>query len=510
MLLMKLLPASRRTEAGTLVVTVVITALIGLVLAAYLGLLKHQNAINFRSQAWNSAMPLIEAGLEHSLTHLNANLDLETAKGLELARDGWVASGNTFVTTNWIGNERYELTILNYVVGARTNSPEVVSIGYVVAPYLAAAPAPGPFLAILGVVNSSASQSHLIRAVHIDCVTEPRWSKGLVAKETIDLKGNSIRSDSFDSTDPNYSTNGQYTPLKFKANGDIACNSGLIDTFNVGNAQIYGHVATGPGSALELGPNARVGDTTWTPTAGNGIQPGYYQDDMNIEFDPITTPFNPNACVAPQSGWRTNQFVWTTNSTTTTNTLGVYYSYILTDNSTSDSKWIISDLAGKLYVQGNATLYVSDRINLTGSDFIYIVPGGSLKLYMAGATANIGGLGIINYPGNATNFTYYGLPSNTSLNFSGNGTFVGTFNAPNADVVLGGGGSTTIDFVGAGIAKTITMNGHFNFHYDEALRRGPVKGYVVASWNELSPEQIRQYTTPGTATASLPVALGTP
>ncbi len=507
---MKMLPAYRRTHASTLVLTVIITALIGLVLVAYLALMSHQNAINFRSQVWNSAMPLVEAGLEHSLAHLNANLELESGKGLELARDGWIARGSAFLTTNWIGNERYELTILNYVVGAITNTPEVVSVGYVVAPYLAAAPTPAPFLALAGAVNSSASQSFIIRAVHIRCRTEPFWSKAILAKDRIDLKGNKIRSDSFDSTDPNYSTNGQYCPTLFKAGGDIGCNSSIVDSFNIGDAEIYGHVATGPGSGIAIGPNGFVGDVTWTPVGSHRIEPGWYKDDMNMEFDPITTPFDPMACVPPQPAWITNQTVQSTNGVTVTNNVGTYYNYVLTDNSTSDSKWIIATLSGKTYVRGNVMLYVSDRINLAGSDCIVISPGSSLKLYMAGATASIGGAGIINYPGSASNCTYYGLPSNTSVSYGGNSTFVGTINAPNAALSFGGGGSTVNDYIGACIARTVTLNGHFSFHYDEALRRGPVRAYVVTLWNELSPEQVRQYTAPVIGIAALPSAPATP
>jgi hypothetical protein len=50
---------------------------------------------------------------------------------------------------------------------------------------------------------------------------------------------------------------------------------------------------------------------------------------------------------------------------------------------------------------------------------------------------------------------------------------------------MGGGGSTTYDVAGAVVAKTITMNGHFNFHYDEALGGIPTPGiYTITSWNE--------------------------
>jgi len=32
----------------------------------------------------------------------------------------------------------------------------------------------------------------------------------------------------------------------------------------------------------------------------------------------------------------------------------------------------------------------------------------------------------------------------------------------------------------------MSMNGHYNIHYDEALEQyGPVRVYVVTSWNEI-------------------------
>jgi len=37
------------------------------------------------------------------------------------------------------------------------------------------------------------------------------------------------------------------------------------------------------------------------------------------------------------------------------------------------------------------------------------------------------------------------------------------------------------------LSDTVTMNGHFNFHYDEALKNRPNGRYLVSSWNEINP-----------------------
>ena len=57
--------------------------------------------------------------------------------------------------------------------------------------------------------------------------------------------------------------------------------------------------------------------------------------------------------------------------------------------------------------------------------------------------------------------------------------------APDANFQLAGGGSGIIDFIGASVSKTVQMNGHYHFHYDESLRNSEWNnGYVAARWQE--------------------------
>lgn len=117
---------------------------------------------------------------------------------------------------------------------------------------------------------------------------------------------------------------------------------------------------------------------------------------------------------------------------------------------------------------------------------ITINTNASLNMYVQGDTGKIGGQGVFNDSGNATNFYYWGLSSNTSLSFSGNAAFTGVIYAPNAALQLNGGGNNIYDFVGASITDSVKMNGHFNFHYDEDLRNnGPRSGFVISDWEEI-------------------------
>jgi len=82
----------------------------------------------------------------------------------------------------------------------------------------------------------------------------------------------------------------------------------------------------------------------------------------------------------------------------------------------------------------------------------------------------------------------YCAPTVTSFDFNGNGEFTGVLVAPNANVRMNGGGHADNDFEGALVANSITMNGHFKFHYDESLGRKNASGrLLVTSWDEVNP-----------------------
>ena len=139
----------------------------------------------------------------------------------------------------------------------------------------------------------------------------------------------------------------------------------------------------------------------------------------------------------------------------------------------------VSTLSGSVYVgQANTILYVTDSISIgSGGNKkgwappqIHIGPGASVAIYMAGASASIGGNGVVNDTQQAKNFQYYGLPTNTKIDLTGNGAFFGTIYAPEADFNLkGSGNQSTDDFTGASITRSTTMAGNFRFHYDESL-----------------------------------------
>ena len=194
---------------------------------------------------------------------------------------------------------------------------------------------------------------------------------------------------------------------------------------------------------------------------------------------PVTTNTSGHTKTYTYPSYSYNAVTTTTNTTTTS----TYYDYIL-DN----GNYQLTSLNGSVYVRGVAVLYVTSSLSMSA---LVIKPGQQLNLYSAAASAAIGGNTTANSDGTADSFTFWGLPTCTSVSFSGNAGFTGAIYAPNAALALNGGGNNTIDFIGASITKSATMNGHFNFHYDEALAvLGPSRGFIVTSWNEMSPSEV--------------------
>lgn len=440
-------------------------ATIGVTLASYLIMVQQQNTSVFRSQTWNSGISITEAGIEDALAHINSD---EGLSGV-FASNGWTnASGGVYQTSRSITGGGY----YNVTIETLNTFPVITSEGF--APYTFASAAMPMFAAIdnSGTVNTT--PKYLVRKVKVNTKFDGLLNAAMAAKDRINLRGNNIASDSFDSSNPLYSTGGLYDVTKRKDGGDIVTNSTLTNSFDIGNANIRGTVRTGPKGYPDIGPNGSVGDSGWVGAPTKGIQPGHFNDDMNVTFPDVTLP-SVNFVTAP---------------VVNTNIGGIDYKYYL-----PSGNWQIDELTDSVYVDGDVTVYVpsSGHLTLSGTERIYIAPNApfappthSMKLYVGDPSASIAGNGVVNDTGSARNFIYYGLPSNTTLSYSGNSAFVGVIYAPNAVFTLGGGGNNTYDFVGASVSQRVRMNGHYNFHYDEDLRKqGPGRGYVVTKWQEL-------------------------
>jgi hypothetical protein len=131
----------------------------------------------------------------------------------------------------------------------------------------------------------------------------------------------------------------------------------------------------------------------------------------------------------------------------------------------------------------NAALWVTGDFTVNGTGYVYIAPNASLTLYIGGK-GSISGGGVVNDSqgngaGKPGSFSYYGLPTSTSLIYSGQADFVGTIYAPQAAVNITGGSSV----FGAIICDSFTCSGGSGVHYDQGLSGGGL--LTVISWREI-------------------------
>lgn len=183
-------------------VTVMITLLIGVTLASYLMLVRNQSMAVSRSQAWNTALTLAEAGVEEALAQMNHSGGLLSAvpRG-----NGWVLSGGAYrcdPAERQMAGGRYA------AVYTASLSPTIYSTGYVTVPM---------------------TSDTVTRVLVIRTTNAPLYSSGLLLGN-INRQGNhNLTVDGYDSTLTQYSSNGRYDPARVKsaATTNIATISGM-------------------------------------------------------------------------------------------------------------------------------------------------------------------------------------------------------------------------------------------------------------------------------------------
>ncbi len=436
------LQSQRASQGHVLVCAMVLVGIILIGVAADLSLITYQYNATIRSAAWNKTIAVAEAGIEEAYAHLNVNgLDTYSVNGVnKYAANGWAATTNGYSKRRDLGNDYYSVTIV-------TNAtPSFISDGF---------------------VRVLPSTKYLKRTIHVTLVNQGMWRGSMLVKGRITLSGTGVTSDSFDSTNPALSTNGQYDENKRSDHGNIASNSRLPSAIDIGNGDIYGAINTGPGGTASIG-NGSVGDLGWHAGSSSGVKPGHSRSDMNVAFTDITIPATITDRGSAGSG--------TVNGTSYSLIMGSH-NYVMSSLSLSGQS--------KMLVNGDATLYIVDSIDMTGQSTITLATNASLTIYMAGASARFNGNGIINQTGKAVKLQYLGTPQNRSVSVSGNSAFIGSIYAPSAALSLAGGGNNELDFVGSAVAETASLNGHFKFHYDESLGNTNVVKWAIGSWNEL-------------------------
>src|SRR5205809_2790695 len=457
---MNIATRKRKHQGSVLLITLLTAWVIGIALVSYLTLVANQNRRTYHSQTWTTCIPVLEAGIEEALTQI------KYAGISNLGANQWSfnAGDQRYHKTRPVNNDGSYFDVgIQLDPRGEPHGPVIFSTGYVLAPAGTGTPLGGEtaFGMILGTLSQS-TPAFVSRTVRVTTIRQGSSPGGLNAKGSIVFSGGAMF-DSFDSSDPNGSSNGKYDLAYRKANAKAVTDLGKGAAINVGGATIFGSVSTGPDGIVNIG-SGTVGDFAWSGS-NKGIQAGHERNDSNLQFDDVAPPFLYGSGSTPIAG---------------TGLLG---------NLLTPPTWLlgsgnyqmgsVSISGGRtMYVTGNATLYVNGNFSTSGSGGLYIAQGASLKLYIAG-TGSFSGNGIVNNAGLARSLSIYGLNSCRSIAYSGTSEFIGTVYAPHADFKFSGSSGAFGAFTG----ETINVSGGAHVAYDEDLRN--TGDFVMESWNEI-------------------------
>ncbi len=464
----------RRSERGSvLLVALIFSALIAIALGSYLSLGNSAMQFSHRSLYNNAAMNLAETGLEEGMWSINQMLDSNAN-----AWNGWTPVGSDM---------------------KRTFGPFALEQGVTgsVTVYVERAPLNATPTGLAPIIHTKATVTlprgqPIEKWITVELSRRSLFANGLLAKNSITFNGNTAMVDSYDSRKGIYNQNlgsGEYNRY---AEGPAASISVQADTFNLGNADIYGYVSVGTttvDAGLNVGPNGTVS--------------GVLGQTGVIDYDRTTPNFTANledAKVPATSTYTANPLITTIGSMTlprptdvaTTEPDGTLVYYItankidLSGNDTN--KLIIAEDKNVVIILTPTT---GTSIDVKGQASIVVQEDGSLNIYTA-ADVSIAGNGVANDTDNPpSNFMLWGTRPSSSgslqnISVAGNGQLSAVVYAPNANVTANGGG-TSGNIMGAIVGSTITVTGGSMFHYDMALAElNEDEPFGISVWNELT------------------------
>jgi hypothetical protein len=309
---------------------------------------------------------------------------------------------------------------------------------------------------------------------YIELIARPTAFEGaLVAKGLVHLNDRRVNTDSFDSSDPAKSTNGNYPsgePSKIQKNGDVATNGQIIEA---GSAYVWGDCHT------------NAGVVTGAANVTGEQRTDFYQDLFPIKT-PEWTSISPNPSPITSTNTINNQNVTLTAASGSTEANPTRYK-LNSITLTGQHSVVIGPAVAN--GTGFVEIWVTGDITTSGLGEVVLQPGVKARFYVAG-NMSVSGNGFINSGSSAraANLQVLGIqpPAGQvrTMSFAGNGAMTGVIYAPDHDVSLSGGGSSGA-YVGSIVGKTVFMNGNSDIHYDEALSGdGYVTDYKVASWFE--------------------------
>ncbi len=417
-------------KGSILIVAIFFTAIIGVLIISYLKVASGELKRSDKTFLYNTLLNLSEAGAEEVTWALN-NDDWT----------GWQEIDSAMVkrlSNVDIGNGNKAI-IYTYVENYDGTSPVIYTEG-----------------------NFKDNDGTVLRKqLRLDLTTRGVFANGLTSKDALRFVGGNVKIDSYNSSNGDYDS-----VLNRNDKGTAASISVANDAVDLGNAEVYGYVATG-GADPVVGPNGKIYGSD-TPN-GVDIDSGRITKDFYMNFPDISIPALANAITTYPSG----------------NTVTIGGSEDLPDEYKLSSIDINSNQ--KLIIDGVAILIIDNDIDVKGE--IEIKDGGQLTIYVDG-DVTIGGNGFANKTNKPEKLVIYGTSTTNgdkTIKLHGKGSLQAAVYAPYSKIDLKGGGGDIGKFSGAVVGYKIFFNGNYEFHYDEQLASfdGDNETFKLKSWREL-------------------------
>lgn len=418
-----------RRQGSALLTAVIFSFIVMTLTGSYLYLSSGEYRIATRSFLMNASFNLAEGGIDLALNAIQRKDSSGWDKGIDSSGRGYWA--RSFADYDLGGNIKGEIKVV--ILNPSSPTPEIYTEG------LAKGHPAGDVKKQLYANMTSGFLP---------------FNNGFNTKRGILLKGNNVTFDSYDSRD------GPYGGSNVNSGITIATISVEVDSVDIGNADVYGYVATGK-NMPDVGPKGSITDYDNPGKVDvSRITTDYYSDFPDIEAPNLGLLAFPSL---PTSG-----------------------TILGGDFRVSDWKLSGSDT---VTITGDTRIVISGDIEVSGKASIIIEPGASVQIY-TDDDIDIGGNGIVNKSGRPEQLMIYGTDKghgDDDIKIVGNGSLFAAVYAPNANVTLSGGGSGGHVF-GAIAAYDADLNGNVHFSYDEALEDYNLGtgGFEIDEWVELA------------------------
>lgn len=419
-------PESRSRKSGSALLVAIIFSFIAVaLLGGYLKLSSNELRLSSRSFLFNSSLNLAEGGVELAIDALNRNDNA-----------GWTVGTDAFGTPYWSRS----------FTGYNFGGPFDGEISVVVM---------NPNSTEPSIYAEGLSDGHLggtlEKQVYVELTSGfSPFRNGFNSKEGIVLKGNNVEMDSYNSND------GPYGFGNVNSEVTVATTSVEVDSVDIGNAVIFGYVATG-GAAPDVGPNGAI----TTHANPNTVDLSRVTTDYYQEFPDVSQPSYPSASSSVPS-----------NGT-------------LAPGDYEISSWSAGG-QDTLHIIGDTRIVVDGDMEMTGKASIVVDPNATLTIHVSGdmKLAGNGVLNASNKPGNIMVFGTATVDGEQNIQIAGNGDLSAAVYAPRAHVKLNGNGRV----FGAVSAFSAMLVGNSHFSYDEALEDYIIGsgGYQVTEWVEFT------------------------